>query len=121
MSEKLKPCPFCGGETRYEIKEDKSIDKKYGTHYHVASCPIEYIADGKLIGCGISKSAWSFEKLQNKWNNRPRETELVETIRELREALDHLYDAQTTEETCGYYLHGMKKAKQALENTKEFE
>lgn len=46
--------------------------------------------------------------------HQPKVNELEKEVERLREALDHLYDAQTFERDSGYYLHGMRKAKQAL-------
>jgi len=69
MTEKLKPCPFCGNT---KIRDD------------------QYIRDGRQVkcrGCGASTQAYNpsaNEKATHLWNNRAdMHTELVEALRPL--------------------------------------
>lgn len=72
MTEKLKPCPFCGG----------SAEISGGTVY----CPV----------CEISftneriKGADAIEEVTELWNYRPKEKQLDEQIREMKRKNDAL-------------------------------
>ena len=92
MTEKLKPCPFCGGEA--EI-----IDDAMGTISRCRRC-------GAENGNGVYGDVG--HKLAVKdWNARPIENELTEKIgkletenKRLREALESILDAAQKDEPC---------------------
>ena len=121
MSEELKPCQ-CGSES-YEMLYNPNIfaGQTYKEHTNI---------DGwkyRCEGCGV-QTCWWHHKWQviEAWNNRPREAELLATIKELRESLKKIcvYDMYDCSESSDINYHNDAKymyetAKQALENTKD--
>ena len=81
MTEKLKTCPFCGGEA-------KCIEF-YGL-YHVICC-----------NCHIAgKDCSTRESAVSAWNNRPIEDARAAEIKRLREALEVIIDEAQKDEPC---------------------
>ena len=92
MTEKLKLCPFCGGEAEFNSDE-------FGERVCCKSC-------GATIHNGVygeegRKLAYA------DWNARPIENELAEKIeklemenKRLREALESILDAAQKDEPC---------------------
>lgn len=63
--EKLKPCPFCGGEAEKSYIKRKKLFAKfmfpYNSHYVYIRCKV----------CGAtSKVKWSKEEATEAWNRR---------------------------------------------------
>ncbi|MDD4566193.1 MAG: Lar family restriction alleviation protein [Eubacteriales bacterium] len=70
MSEKLKPCPFCGGEAIIETFPDPSEKTKWNEPYYVA-----------CKGCGTYKNDFATEELaMADWNRRSADAELLEAV-----------------------------------------
>ncbi|MFA5053649.1 MAG: hypothetical protein WC565_06310, partial [Parcubacteria group bacterium] len=71
MSEKLKPCPFCGKEP---------VCVGFDATGEVACCEDPACPGGTLGGH------------VNVWNSRPREERLVKLLREARHGIDRLHE-----------------------------
>ena len=92
MTEKLKTCPFCGGEAEFNSDE-------FGEGVCCKSC-----------GASLSNGVYGEKgrKLASAdWNSRPIENELNEKIeklemenKRLREALESILDAAQKDEPC---------------------
>ena len=92
MTEKLKTCPFCGGEAEFNSDE-------FGEGVCCESC-----------GASLSNGVYGEKgrKLASAdWNSRPIENELNEKIeklemenKRLREALESILDAAQKDEPC---------------------
>ena len=92
MTEKLKTCPFCGGEAEFNSDE-------FGEGVCCESC-----------GASLSNGVYGEKgrKLASAdWNSRPIENELHEKIeklerenKRLREALESILDAAQKDEPC---------------------
>lgn len=72
MTEKLKPCPFCGGKANFRIVRVGEDSYKYRLSCSNPKC-----------FCSSSLSYSTREEAVNAWNNRPIENELVEKISKL--------------------------------------
>ena len=64
MADKLKPCPFCGGEAEYSTI-DSSYVIPFGTIHHFVTCKNNHCLEG-LYSRGNTK-----EEAIEAWNNRP--------------------------------------------------
>ena len=99
MSEGLKPCPFCGGRAEIEQQGTNRVSNIY-------SC----------LDCGATLETGETWQAPQDWNNRPREAELLATIKELRGALEGMI-------LEFYYDNGniesLKKAKYIFNKTKD--
>ena len=85
MTEKLKTCPFCGGEAEFNSDE-------FGESVCCKSC-----------GASLSNGVYGEEgrKLASAdWNSRPIENELEAENKRLREALESILDAAQKDEPC---------------------
>lgn len=103
MSEELKNCPFC---------HKKPAWGRHGTKgFHFLVCE----------SCNIrTKSTWGEEVAIERWKNRPREAELVETIRELRSYALELEDNIADVNKYQIVTKLKSLTQQALDKTKEF-
>jgi len=146
MSEKLKPCPFCGCEDIEHVRANNSLDFSMR------------IDEDRLIckKCAHAMSDKSAIKLINKWNSRPIEdkfrawldrltahrkelvnrnvflheelkkykrlnTELVEALKEAKELVEELRDRRTGTDTpykIKYIYDGLDIINKALAKTK---
>lgn len=97
MTEKLKPCPFCGGKA--------GIQSAFGQHKVIC------------LSCGVvSETHDEKEKAIEVWNSRPIEDEKDAEIARLRDALDTIVGL--FEINGGFWAVAEKMhetAKQALE------
>lgn len=68
MAEKLKACPFCGGnDIGEDYVEAYSIDSSFS-----------------VFGCRTCGGCFREEAITEKWNSRPREESLERLLREAR-------------------------------------
>lgn len=85
MSEKLKPCPFCGGEDiKYSLKTTRiSYKRKYHASFYCNSCHVygpRTISDeigNDIYGCrSQAENDKTLKKTAlEKWNDRPNKEE----------------------------------------------
>ena len=64
MSDGLKPCPFCGGDVRYNINIDMEPDGIYCLHCHVM------LRFQKVKLRDRDKMGVAMEKMEEVWNRR---------------------------------------------------
>jgi len=102
MSEKLKPCPFCGSEAE--------------------QVPEEYLGEGVTVmsdcytcsneNCPVNEVVFHFPK---NWNTRPIEDEQAKLIEQLKDAIDVLglkYLVYTEEEANKFVETAVKAYQQ---------
>jgi hypothetical protein len=83
MSEKLKPCPFCGGETQLIMNEDH-----HGVHYELG-CPKRLCPAYWVYYTQPEKELPNIDAVKE-WNNRPIEDALEHRVKVLELALENI-------------------------------
>lgn len=102
MSEKIKPCPFCGGKGGATNHPRSHFDKD--TYEHIGTevvCNVDCIDCGASTASGDAGSATREEAIAI-WNHRPREERLVKLLREAKESLVTLQLISTHAPACRY-------------------
>ncbi|AUR89355.1 hypothetical protein NVP1122B_64 [Vibrio phage 1.122.B._10N.286.46.F8] len=93
MSDKLKPCPICGGSAIYKTKS--TIDDFLGT---------------QTVSC---RECCASSPLHN-WNNRPSHDRMVEEIAELKGTLELMILQFESDHNCEYEYKVIKLSKNLL-------
>ena len=79
-SDRLKPCPFCGGEAEFGEVENES-DPNFGGRFVMCQNPLCEASSALIFACGDDPKPLLLER----WNNRPSGE-----LRELQELCDDL-------------------------------
>ena len=73
MSDKLKPCPFCGGEAELKLIGNNHTDRRYAT----INCKTFGCTVSMRVGAITNDVDWCVDKVTAKWNTRITEKEAV--------------------------------------------
>ena len=72
LDEQLKPCPFCGGKARIELRSKTFLQKRQVKCSYV-KCTQCHVHSGKIELAKFDKSGDAWREVVNNWNTRVEE------------------------------------------------
>lgn len=106
MTDKLKPCPFCGSEKiGYSIKTTRRWERKYHVAMYCKDCNCYgarvLITPTEEYRSDVEKNE-EYKKLAiEAWNTRKHIDGIIEKLEEMMQR--HIAEAKCQEEYCNYY------------------